>query len=105
MPCAVVTLCLPYLDLPFEAHARSFLRLFRGDEVVYAKWMRVFECLHEGKFRVRSVIYPDGAGARCRKKLSLGRRKGEDIGRVGVLDGVEGEVLLGLQAQLAYANA
>jgi hypothetical protein len=73
--------------------------------MVNPKGMSVVECLYEGKFRIRSVVYADRARARCREELSLGCREGENVCLVGVFDSVEGEVQLGLRLELACVAA
>lgn len=98
-PLAVVTL-RPDLDAAVEAGrggaaGRGFSR---GDEVVDAERVGLVERLDEGEVGLCGVVDVYRRGARGGEQLCRRGREGEDVGCVGVgiVDGVEGEVLLGL---------
>ena len=66
--------------------------------MVYAQWVRLFECLYNWELRLRGVVNVDAACTRGRQQLCCGRCNSEYIAGFWVrrVDSMEGKVLFRL---------
>jgi hypothetical protein len=80
----------PYLDLSTKGAAGSYCPIGRGDDVVSAELAGAGDGLVGWGGGVCGGVNQDGRCAGAREEVLLGGCKGEDVGGMGVVDGVGG---------------